>query len=207
MENTQNRCSAVIISGGLNSRMGGKNKAFLEIGGKTILARHLETLQDLFDDIILVTRQPTLYEAYPVRVVPDLFEDRASLTGIHSGLHHAHHPFALIVPCDAPFVQKAFIRLLMNALKSDIDVIIPRHEGFYEPLCAIYSKRCLPVIQDQLMQKNYRIFDFFKKVNMKTISKDETLAVDPEMRSFFNVNTPESLQQAHKVAKLMVREK
>ena len=196
MEIKNSRCSAVIIAGGLNSRMGGKNKAFLEIGGKTILERHLDTLQDLFDEIILVTRQPELYSQYPVRVVPDLFEDRASLTGIHSGLYHASHPYSFIVPCDAPFLQKSYIQLLIDAVEPDIDVVIPNHEGFYEPLCAIYSKRCLPIIDEQLKQKNYRIFAFFKNVNVKTISKEETLAVDPKMLSFFNVNTPESLTQA-----------
>lgn len=204
MEKQKMRCSGVIISGGLNSRMGGRNKAFLEIGGKTIIERHLHTLEPLFDDIVLVTRQPERYASYPVRVVSDLFEDRASLTGIHSGLYHARHFYSFIVPCDAPFVQKALIQLLLDAVEPDIDVVIPQHEGFYEPLCAIYSKRCLPVIDDQLKQQNYRIFDFFKAVNVKTISKEEIETVDPEMHSFFNVNTPESLQQAHKVAKFIL---
>ena len=78
-------CSGVILAGGLNSRMGGRNKAFLEIGGETILARILQTYGAFFDDILVVTRRPDLYpdtfEGRPVRVVTDVFEARSIKSG------------------------------------------------------------------------------------------------------------------------------
>ncbi|SLM32584.1 putative molybdopterin-guanine dinucleotide biosynthesis protein A [Desulfamplus magnetovallimortis] len=193
------KCSAVIIAGGLNSRMGGKNKAFLKIGNKTIIERLLDTLYSIFDDIVLVTRKPELYEHYSVRIVTDIFDDRSSLTGIHSGLYHAENPFAFVAPCDAPFLQKAFIKMIIESISPENDVIIPHHDGYYEPLCAAYSKRCLPKIEAQLNSKNYRIFDFFDTVNVKEIGSEAIRSVDPDMLSFFNVNTPDTLARSIKV--------
>jgi len=197
-------CSGVILAGGLNSRMGGRNKAFLEIGGETILARILRTYGAFFDDILVVTRRPDLYpdtfEGRPVRVVTDVFEARSSLTGIHAGLFHARRPFAFVAACDAPFIRPELVRLITDAIEPTLDVIVPEHEGRYEPLCAIYSKRCLPLIESQLEQQDFKIFNFFSEINLKTISRAAILTVDPEMVSFFNVNTPEAYEKSKATA-------
>lgn len=190
-------CSAVVVAGGLNSRMGGKNKAFLKVGTKTILSRLLDTLGDYFDEILLVTKNPAEYSGYPVKTVTDLYGDRSSLTGIHAGLFHASNYFSFVVPCDAPFITPSLIRLLLDSIEEDDDVVIPSHDGHYEPLCAIYSKRCLTQIEKLLESGDYRIYNFFHAVNLKTISKERLQEADPEMVSFFNVNTPEALEEAY----------
>lgn len=186
-------CCAVILSGGLNSRMAGQNKAFLEVGGHSILNRLMSRLKPVFDEILLVTREPQDYAQIPVKVVEDLYEDRSSLTGIHAGLVHARADFAFVVPCDTPFLQPAVIWLLLNALEPELDVVVPLVEGHYEPLCAIYSKRCLPAIEAQLECGDYKIFNFFDRVEMKILTTDQVKSVDPELLSFFNVNTPSAL--------------
>lgn len=186
-------CCAVILSGGLNSRMAGQNKAFLEVGGHSILNRLLSRLKPIFEELLLVTREPQAYAHVPVKVVEDLYEDRSSLTGIHAGLVHARADFAFVVPCDTPFLQPAVIRLLLNALEPELDVVVPLVEGHYEPLCAIYSKRCLPVIEAQLDGGDYKIFNFFNRVKIKTLTTDQIKSADPELLSFFNVNTPSAL--------------
>lgn len=190
------KLSAVIVAGGLNSRMGGKNKSFLEVGGKTILSRTLSTLKNLFDEILLVTRNPEEYSSYRIRTVTDLYSDRSSLTGIHSGLYNAKSNFSFVVPCDAPFIKPSLIRLLIDSTEPESDVVIPYYDGHYEPLCAIYSKRCIPEIEALLDAGEYRIYDFFHSINLKTISKERLKEADPEMISFFNVNTPEALKEA-----------
>ncbi len=186
-------CSAVILSGGLNSRMAGQNKAFLEIGGETILSRLLDTLGPDFEEILLVTRQPQSYAHVPVKVVVDLYEDRSSLTGIHAGLVNAQAGYIFVVPCDSPFLQSSIVRLLLDALDPRWDVIVPQMDGYYQPLCAIYSKKCLPAIEAQLDRGDYRIIDFFPQVNVNIISADQIKAADPQLLSFLNINTPEAL--------------
>lgn len=195
----ETNCCAVILSGGLNSRMGGKNKGFLEVGGRSILDRLLENLQPAFGEILLVTRDPRLYADYPVKIVTDLYEDRSSLTGIHAAMVGAQAEHGFVVPCDTPFLQPGMIRLLLDALEPGVDVVVPLVDTHYEPLCAIYSKRCVPVIEMQLRQKDYTIYNFFDRVQVKTISKDEIKQVDPDLLSFFNVNTPEAYQSCLKM--------
>ena len=186
----ESSCCAVILSGGLNTRMGGKTKAFLHVGGNTILNRLLAALQSNFKEILLVTRQPELYAAAPVRVVNDLYEMRSSLTGIHAGLVHAPTDFIFVVPCDTPFLQPAVIRLLLDELNPAWDIVVPLLDGHYEPLCAVYSKRCIPAIEAQLNGGDFKILNFFDRMNVKTLSLEQLKAADPDLLSFFNVNTP-----------------
>lgn len=193
-------CSAVILSGGLCSRMGGRNKAFLAVGGKPILDRVIDTLTLFFSEILLVTRQPELYRDRAVRVVTDIYDVRSSLTGIHAGLVHARTDHALVVPCDAPFLKPAMIRLLLDAIAPDIDVIVPRYENHFEPLCAIYSKRCLPYIQAQLEAGDYTIYNFFDRIKLKAINAQMLKTADAGMLSFFNVNTPKAHRASEQVA-------
>ena len=202
MENQQ-KFSAIIVSGGLNSRMGGKNKAFLKIGGKTILSRQLNLLGKLFQDIVLVTRSPHHYKDYPVHLVTDIYEARSSLTGLHAGLYYAENDFSFVIPCDAPFIQEPLIHLIMGFVEPENDVVIPFYDGHYEPLCAVYSKRCVPEIEALLNIDDFRIYNFFKNIDLKTIPKATLQEADPGLISFFNVNTPESLEQAIKAAEAL----
>ena len=197
--NPKPSCCAVILAGGLNSRMGGRNKAFLEVGGRTILDRLLKTLAVFFTEAILVTKEPKLYHTPSVKIVRDIYPSRSSLTGIHAGLKNARSDFAFVVPCDAPFIQPALIRFLLDQITPDLDVIVPVIGDHYEPLCAIYSKRCLEPIEEQLDRDDYTIIHFFDKVNLKTISAEAIQRTDSDMLSFFNVNTPDALQTSRRM--------
>jgi len=104
------------------------------------------------------------------------------------------------VPCDAPFIQPQLIRLVIDYTDPQVDVVIPHYDGHYEPLCAVYSKRCIAKIESLLNSGDYRIYNFFNSVNLKTINKDKLKEADPELISFFNVNTPEALTASLKVA-------
>lgn len=184
-------CCAIILAGGLNSRMGGRNKALLDVGGRRIIDRIIGVFKPLFDEILLVAREPSLYPDVPVMVVKDLFEARSSLTGIHAGLSQARAAFGFVVPCDAPFLQPDLVRAILEEIRPDTDVVIPYINTFYQPLCAVYSKRCLPHIEDMLVRNDFKIINFFNAVRLKTIPMEALVKADPEQRSFINVNTPE----------------
>lgn len=193
-------CCAVILAGGLNSRMGGNNKAFLKVGGQPILNRLLDTIAPFFEEILLVTRQPEIYADLPVRIVTDIYPARSSLTGIHAGLKSAAAPLTFVLPCDAPFVQPGLVRFLLGEIEPSLDVIVPLIDSHYEPLCAIYSKRCLPLIEDQLDRDDFTILNFFDQVNLKTIPAQRIKTADNDMISFYNVNTPEALEASQVMA-------
>ncbi len=184
-------CCAAILAGGRNTRMEGRNKAFLEIDGRTILDRLIETLAPLFSEIMLVTRQPELYTGRAIRIVEDIFQARASLTGLHAALTHAQAPWVFVCPCDAPFIQPALVRLLLAGIAPEVDAVVPRIGEYYEPLCAVYAKICLTPIAAQLEREEFQIKGFFRHIRIQTIGEAQLKAVDPELRSFLNVNTPE----------------
>jgi molybdenum cofactor guanylyltransferase len=192
------KCCAAILSGGRNTRMEGRNKAFLEVNGRTILDRLIVTLSPIFPEIVLVTRQPELYAGRGIRIVEDIFQARASLTGLHAALTHAQAPWIFVCPCDAPFIQPALVRLLLDSISPQVDAVVPRIGDYYEPLCAVYSKNCLAPIAAQLEREEFQIKGFFRHIRIQTIGEAQLRQVDPQLRSFLNVNTPEAYQALNK---------
>ena len=138
-------CSGIILAGGLSSRFGGRDKALIEWNGRTLLDYIRQAFGDLFQEIILVTNSPGRFAAWDMTLVTDLFAQRSSLTGIHAGLFYAKYPLAFVTACDTPLLQPALIRMLLETAHDDTDVVIPQTENGLEPLCAVYSQRCLPL--------------------------------------------------------------
>jgi molybdopterin-guanine dinucleotide biosynthesis protein A len=189
--------SGVILAGGLNTRFGGRNKAFIQIGGKTIFQRLYDLYRQLFEEIIVVTNDPLAYLDCSALIVSDLFSIRSSLTGIHAGLFAASRPFAFFAACDTPFLQKDLVQHLLQHIDPQVDVVIPEpSKGFYEPLCAVYSKACLKPIEAQLHQGRLQIIRFFRQIRLKSVPQTELRQSDPDLVSFFNINTPADLQKA-----------
>ena len=193
------QCSGVILSGGLAARYDGTEKALLQVGGVRILDRIYEIYRELFDEIILVTNSPEKFLEWDLLIVADLFPIRSSLTGIHAGLFYATNPYAFISACDTPFLKKEMIETVIGRIEDQIDIVMPETSAGLEPLCAAYSKRCLEAAQNNLAQEKLKITRTFRKSRIKTISEKVLRKIDPELRSFFNINTPEDLQLAEEM--------
>ena len=189
-------CSGVILSGGLNTRFSGQDKALVTVGGRPMIEHLLAVFRSLFDDMVLVTNDPFNYLTWDLHLVTDIVSCRSSLTGIHTGLFHAAHPHAFIAACDAPFLATEVVRLLLGALEPSVDVVIPRTTAGLEPLCAIYSRRCLAVIEKQLARRQFKIESFFPSVRVKIVEEAALRSADPELKSFSNINSPEDLAWA-----------
>jgi len=179
--------------------MGGRNKAFLSVGGQTILDRLRTAFQGLFDEVLLVTRDPLEYLSWDSKVVTDILPTRSSLTGIHSALFHISTPHAFITACDTPFLKTGLIRVLLDELEPKWDVIMPVTEQGSQPLCAIYSKRCIEPIENQLKNGDPKILNFFPKMRVKEIPEERLRRADTDLISFFNINTPEDLATAEQM--------
>jgi molybdopterin-guanine dinucleotide biosynthesis protein A len=189
-------CTGVILSGGLNTRFSGRNKAFIRINGSSILDAILSLFRELFDEIILVTNDPLQYLDRDLLMVTDIFPIRSSLTGIHAGLTAASHPHAFFTSCDAPFLKKELVTYLLDQIDANIDVVIPQVTLGLEPLCAVYSKRCIKPIERNLSNNRLKIQGFFPDVRVRKIPEEVLDQTDPGLASFFNVNTPEDLERA-----------
>ncbi len=195
------QCSGVILSGGLAARYEGTEKALLQVGGVRILDRIYEIYRELFDEIILVTNSPERFLEWDLLIVSDLFAIRSSLTGIHAGLFYTTNPYAFISACDTPFLKKEMVETVIGRIEDKIDIVMPETSAGFEPLCAAYSKRCLEAAQNNLQQNKLKITRTFRKSRIKTISEKVLRQIDPELQSFFNINTPEDLQRAEEMVK------
>jgi molybdopterin-guanine dinucleotide biosynthesis protein A len=193
-------CSGIILAGGRNSRLNGRNKAFIQIGGKPIFERLYALYLELFEEIIVVSNDPIEYLKWDVQIVSDLFSDRSSLTGLHAGLFTLQNPFAFICACDTPFLKIELVKIILAQIDQHSQVVVPKTSaGFYEPLCAVYAKTCVGPIEAQLTQKEFKISNLFNYVRTKTIAPEILKSSDPELISFFNVNTPEDLNIAESI--------
>ena len=160
-------CTGIILAGGENKRFDGNEKAFIHINGHAIISHLMQTFQNLFDEIVVVTNSPLPYLDWDVRIVKDIYPMRSSLTGIHAGLFYMQTTHAFIAACDTPFLQPPLVQCILQTIQPEYDVIIPQTQAGYEPLCAAYSKRCLALIQHQMIQKRLKIQTFFNKVRVK----------------------------------------
>ena len=201
-------CSGVILAGGLNKRFSGANKALLRIDGKMIFDYVYEAFDDLFEEIILVTNDPLPFLKWDIRIVTDIFQIRSPLIGIHAGLFYSAKPHAFITACDTPFLKKELIEAVIEEFSANCDIVIPETSDGLQPLCAAYSKRCLNVLAAHLaqqeekpnnpkfMQQGLKIQRLFEKFRVKKLDEKKLREKDPELKSFFNVNTPDDLARA-----------
>jgi len=196
----KNHCTGVILAGGQNSRFFGTNKALVRVEGKKILDHIHDVFRDIFHEIILVTNDPAQYLQWNVNIVTDIFPVRSSLTGIHTGLFYSSTPYAFFAACDIPFLKKELVETLVNAIEPGIDIVIPETSQGFEPLCAVYSKRCFKSLEAQLVENELKIQQVFQKVRVKRISEDILRKSDPDLRSFCNINTPDDLAKANNIA-------
>lgn len=181
--------SAVILAGGESRRMGSDKSLLPWHGGRFIEHIH-RLLDELFDEVIIVTNSPGLYDSIPCRKEPDIYYKQGSLAGIHSGLCHARNERIFVVACDMPFLSEEVIRALC-ACDRQAEVVIPRSEWGLEPLHACYAKSCLPAIEAVLDAGKKRIVGFFPEVRVVEVAAAELKKIDPEGLSFRNINTPE----------------
>lgn len=192
-------CSGVILAGGLSTRYGGVNKAFLRVGGIRILDRLLSVYTELFDEIILVTNSPQEFMGWNALIVTDIFPARSSLTGIHAGLFYARNPFAFFSACDTPFLKKEVVAAVLDNLEPEIDLVIPQTSAGLEPLCAAYSRRCLKPAEEHIRQNKLKIQMAVSGKRIKMIPEAVLREKDPELQSFFNINCPEDLARAEQL--------
>ena len=193
-------CTGVILAGGKNSRLPGKKKAFRKIGDLMILESIYGLFLNLFKEVIIVVNEPKEFAGLDMTVVTDIIPSRCALAGIHAGLFYASFPYAYVTACDTPFVKQSVVEYIVGRIQPEYEVIIPSTDDGVEALSAVYSKDCIPLIEDNLKKNIFMIKKFFREKKVKEIPVEQLKMLDPEMRFIFNVNTPEDLEKAKTIA-------
>ncbi|MGH7316839.1 MAG: molybdenum cofactor guanylyltransferase [Candidatus Rokuibacteriota bacterium] len=189
------RITGVIQAGGRSTRMGGRPKALMELGGRRIIDRVADVLRQVADDLLIVTNTPELYAPLRLPMVPDAFPDHGSLGGIYSGLLAARGEAAFTVACDMPFLMPEVARLV-TARAGDADVVVPRVGEQWETLHACYAKACLAPIEARLRAGRLKIIGFYDEVRVLSIPASEVARYRTPEIVFMNVNTPGELEAA-----------
>ncbi len=186
--------TGAILAGGKSRRMG-QDKAWLDLGdGVPLVRRVAAALARVADDLIVVANDPRYIElGHPV--VPDRYGATGAFGGIATAVSAARGELVCVAACDMPFPSPDVYALLLR-LVEEYDVAIPRIEGEYETMHAVYRRTCLPAMERALARQELRVVSFFPDVKVRDVSAEEIRAVDPELRSFTNLNTPEELERA-----------
>jgi molybdopterin-guanine dinucleotide biosynthesis protein A len=185
------KTTGIILAGGKNLRMG-QNKAFLQVQGERIIERTKRIFVELFDEVLLVTHSPLEYLDLNLRTVTDLYRDAGALGGVLTGLFYASRPYSFVAACDMPFLNPVLISHLISS-SPGFDIVVPRTEDGWQPLHAVYSKKCLPFMEDLLRQGGLKIIDFYPRVKKRDVLTEEIRSFDPRLLSFLNLNTPDDL--------------
>jgi molybdopterin-guanine dinucleotide biosynthesis protein A len=157
-----------------------------------------ETMQTLFEDVLIVTHQPVDFESFDGTVVSDIVGGAGALGGLLTALVHARAERCFVVGCDMPFLNAALIRRMLEK-SAGHDVVVPVLGGDLQPLHAVYSKRCIPHIQERIAVGAFRIFDFYPKVSTLRLDASFWESIDPQNLSFANINTREEWLRAERM--------
>lgn len=178
--------TGVILAGGKSSRMR-RDKALLEVEGVSLFQRMLQTLQELFPQVLIAGDRKDL--AQPgVPCYADPFPG-SSLGGIYTGLLYSHTDYIFVAPCDMPFPDPELIRLII-AERQGFDAVVTLTPAGPEPCFALYSRRCLEPIKKMLDKGDYSIKgNFYTLITVRYV--DAALLPEGWQRSLVNVNTPE----------------
>jgi len=192
-------CSAIILAGGRATRLGGINKAVLEVGGQRLLDRVLDALRPLAEQILVVGHLAEGLHIPGVELIPDPHPRASTLVALHTGLTAARNPVALVVGCDMPFLSTALLERIAR-LSEGHDLAVPRVGAYLEALHAAYRRSCLPTMERAIQRQRLKIIDFYPEVNTREVTEAEMRDLDPDLLSFLNVNTPADLERARAIA-------
>lgn len=189
---------AIILAGGRSSRMG-TNKALLKINERPNIERIITSLSPMFSHPILVTNDPEVYRFLGVKTVTDYFPGKGPLAGIHAGLKASPIETNFIVACDMPFVSGELAEALVN--RSDgCDAVIPVIGGRQQPLFAVFKKKLLAKMEDQINNGCLRLKDFLDQLDVLYLTEQDLHMNESLDKIFFNMNHPHEYKKALQMA-------
>ena len=194
----------VVLAGGLARRMGGGDKALIDIAGKTILARVLERLDPQCRRIILnANGDPKRFAAFGLPIVADDIPDFAGpLAGILAALDYAaaHEPaveWVASVPGDCPFLPRDLVpRLHAARIAAGTPLACARSGDWRHPVVGLWRIDLRGDLRHALMEEGLHKIEVWTARHGVAIAEWPDRPIDP----FFNVNSPQERDRAVDIA-------
>ena len=198
--------SSIILCGGQSRRMG-QDKGSMIIKDKPMIKYILSTLNNEIDEAIIVLNDcerisrysefinPKDYN-YKIKFVEDKIKNKGPISGILTGLENISTDYAIVFPCDNPFISKNTIQTLFSEISKDSQAIVPYHDPenklkTSEPLHSIYNKNIIPLINELILKNSLHIKGIIEKIETKYVLIDNKKILKKEFR---NLNRPEDLK-------------
>jgi len=191
---------AAILAGGRSRRMG-TDKALLLLDGTPLIGHVIARLRPLIAEIVIVGDSAGAFGRFGIPVIPDPRPDEGPLAGIRTALMHTDAPLVFCCACDMPFLETALVGRLLELAEQGVAAVVPWMRGEPEPLCAVYAKEALPLIEDVLASGRRSIRDVLDKMPIRFVEEDDLRHYDPELSSFVNINTPDDLARVRRSAR------
>jgi len=184
-----------ILAGGESTRMG-RDKALLELDGAALVVRTARLVETVSGTMTIVGAPESL-GGLGFTVLADDWPGAGPLGGIATALHASNASWNLIVACDLPYLTKAWLEhIVARALASAADAVLPMNERGAEPLCAMYQKKCEPVIRAALERGTRKVTDGLAGLRVEPIAPSEWKAFDSDGLLFKNMNSPVDYEEA-----------
>lgn len=189
--------TAVILVGGEARRVNGLEKYFFTMGGKTFIQRLLDSLEKSVDEVILVAKDPAQCERFAhlkgVRCVTDIRRGFGPIGGLHAGANAASGDALFVCACDMPCVSTEVVNRLF-ALLEDYDAAIPCwNTDMMEPLHAVYRRESLLGYLEH--HESLSLRKMVREMRSRYVDVQSLHDVDPELRTFTNINKIEDLKR------------
>jgi molybdopterin-guanine dinucleotide biosynthesis protein A len=130
---------AIVLAGGAARRMGGADKALLEVGGRSLLERALEAVAGATATIVVGPVRDTRRTVTFVREDPPGCGPAAA---VMRGVAEAASPVVVVLAVDVPFAASAVPRLLAAVSGYDAAMLVDE-TGRRQPLIAAYQVKPL----------------------------------------------------------------
>ncbi len=189
--------SGVVLAGGKSRRMG-TNKALLRLGNKSVIEHVVTRIADFVEDIYIIGNDADAYAFLGVPTISDRETGMGPLMGLYTGIISSKTPWVLAVACDTPFLEPRLIETIL-ARPRDAVIIATEISAQAQPLPALYEARCGELAKALLSSGRRALRDLLASAELSIIPEAEVRLVDPELRSFLDLDTVEDLQRARRL--------
>ena len=182
--------TGVVLAGGRSSRMG-VDKALVKINQYPMIDYALAALRPNCKEVIISSNHLKTYRDFEIR--RDALSIQAPFVGLYSCLKSITTDLCFVLSCDMPLITSDFVRWLLSMHPHSSEITVPMHpEGTVEPLCAIYSKSVLPLMEEMILDENYQLKYLIHHAKSRLVNVQHRFSGFPSL-VFSNINTPEGL--------------
>lgn len=184
---------SVILSGGENRRFPAP-KGFIEVEGVRIIERTLTLLKRATGRVVISANEPEKYFYLGAPLIGDVVKSSGPIGGIISAFLGTGADEILVAACDMPFIRPDIIKYIME--KRGGQATVPVHNGEPEPLLAVYSRAAFGPMEGMARKGQRSLKEMLGGLAVRYIDEAEIRGMDPEGKSFVNINTPADFDRA-----------